>query len=137
VTVRTFIDTNLLVYADDAASKAKQKRAQARLSELIGSGSAVLSTQILQEYFAIATRKLGLPVEAARQRVETLAKLDVVRIEPELILAAIDLHHRRKISFWEALVLRAAVAGGCGRLLSEDLGDGVSYEGVRVENPFR
>lgn len=137
MTARTFIDTNVLVYADDSASKSKQKRAREVLRELIGGGRAVLSTQILQEYFAIATRKLGLPAEAARQRVETLAKLDVVRIEPELILSAIDLHHRRRVSFWDALVLRAAVAGGCERLLSEDLGDGTSYEGVRVENPFR
>jgi predicted nucleic acid-binding protein len=137
--VRTFIDTNVLVYADDAApsSKAKRRRAAAVLEELIGGGNAVLSTQVLQEYFSIATRKLGVTAKAARSRVELFAALDVVRIEPELVLAAIDLHQLRQISFWDALVVRAAVAGGCRRLLTEDLSDGESYDGVRVQNPFR
>lgn len=135
--MRTFIDTNVLVYADDAGEKKKRARAQSVLGALIRSGEAVLSTQVLQEYFAIATRKLGMPAEAARARVETLAKLDVVRIEPEMILSAIDLHRLRPVSFWEALIIRAAVAGACGRVLSEDLGHGETYEGVRLENPFR
>lgn len=135
--MRTFIDTNVLVYADDAGEKKKRARAQSVLGALIRSGEAVLSTQVLQEYFAIATRKLGMPAEAARGRVETLARLDVVRIEPEMILSAIDLHRLRPVSFWDALIIRAAVAGACGRVLSEELGHGDTYEGVRLENPFR
>lgn len=63
--------------------------------------------------------------------------MDVVIIKPDLVLAAIDLHRLRKLSFWDALVVRSAVAGGCGRLLTEDLLDGQVIDGVRVENPFR
>lgn len=133
---RTFVDTNVLVYADDVGAGQKCGKAREALAELIRGGNAVLSTQILQEYFAIATRKLKLDAASARARVEVLSRLEVVRIEPSMILAAIDLHRLRGISFWDALVVRAAVAGGCAVLLSEDLSPGETYDGVRVESPF-
>ncbi|MDQ3262277.1 MAG: PIN domain-containing protein [Myxococcota bacterium] len=135
--MRTFIDTNVLVYADDAGHEEKQAQARAQLYEVISRGEAVLSTQVLQEFFSIATRKLGMTAQAARARVETLARLDLVRIEAETILAAIDLHRLRQLSFWDALVIRAAVAGGCERVLTEDLSHGERYDGVLAENPFR
>lgn len=136
MTVRTFIDTNILVYADDRDAGAKRRTAQEVIGAAIEAGQAVVSTQVLQEYFSIATRKLGLSAEAARSRVAALATLDVVRMEPEMILAAIDLHRLRPISFWDALIVRAAIASGCVRLLSEDLTHQDSYESVQVENPF-
>jgi predicted nucleic acid-binding protein len=95
-----------------------------------------VSTQVLQEFFVTATRKLGMAAEIARQRVETLAQLDNVLVRPELVLAAIDLHRLRSISFWNALVVQAAVAAGCARLLTEDLNAGEVINGVRIENPF-
>jgi predicted nucleic acid-binding protein len=133
---RIFVDTNIFVYADDLAAKAKRPRARAVLSELIRERRAVVSTQIMQEYFVTAVKKLGLSVKAARLRVEALARLDVVVIRPELIGGAIELHRTHSISFWDALVVKAASVGGCARLWSEDLDPGQIYDGVTVENPL-
>jgi predicted nucleic acid-binding protein len=133
---RVFIDTNLLVYADDAGAGAKRDRARTILTPLVRTRKAVVSTQVLQEYFNIATRKLRLPAERARWRVEVLGRLDVVVIRPELILAAIDLHRLHALSFWDALSVRAASVSGCGTLLTEDLNHGQTIDGVRIENPF-
>lgn len=133
---RVFVDTNIFVYADDRSAKTKRVRARTVLSELIRAKRVVVSTQVMQEYFAAAIKKLGLSPERARIRVERLNRLDVVLIRPELILGAIDLCRLHALSFWDALVVRSASAAGCGRLLSEDLQDGQTIDGVRIENPF-
>lgn len=133
---RVFVDTNVFVYADDRAAKTKRVRARTVLSELIRTRRAVVSTQVMQEYFAAAIKKLGLSPERARLRVERLNRLDVVLIRPALILGAIDLCRLHELSFWDALVVRSASAAGCGRLLSEDMQDGQTIDGVRIENPF-
>jgi predicted nucleic acid-binding protein len=137
VTERLFLDTNVLVYADDASAGEKQRIAQAALEGSIKRGVATLSTQVLQEYFVIATRKLHLDAAAARRRIELLSTLDVVEIDVPTILNAIDLHRLHAIAFWDALVVQSAAVGGCARLLTEDLQHGRSYAGVTVENPFR
>jgi len=133
---RVFVDTNVFVYADDRSARTKRVRARTVLSELIRAKRAVVSTQVMQEYFAAAIKKLGLSPERARIRVERLNRLDVVLIRPELILGAIDLCRLHALSFWDALVVRSASAAGCGRLLSEDMQDGQTIDGVRIENPF-
>ena len=133
---RVFVDTNIFVYADDRSARTKRVRARTVLSELIRTRRAVVSTQVMQEYFAAAVKKLGLSPERARSRVERLNRLDVVLIRPELILGAIDLCRLHALSFWDALVIRSASAAGCGRLLSEDMQDGQTIDGVRIENPF-
>jgi predicted nucleic acid-binding protein len=133
---RVFVDTNIFVYADDRSARTKRVRARRVLSELIRAKRVVVSTQVMQEYFAAAIKKLGLSPERARIRVERLNRLDVVLIRPELILGAIDLCRLHGLSFWDALVVRSASAAGCGRLLSEDLQDGQTIDGVRIENPF-
>ena len=136
MTDRVFFDTNIYVYADDRAATTKRVRARTVLSELVRTRRAVVSTQVMQEYFAAAIKKLGLPPERARIRVERLNRLDVVLIRPEVILGAIDLCRLHALSFWDALIVRSASAAGCGRLLSEDLQDGQMIDGVRIENPF-
>ena len=136
MTSRVFVDTNILVYAEDAAAAQKQKRSSAILADLVPSGRMVISTQVLQELFNSATRKLRLPATYVRGLVEDYSQLDVVLVRPELILGAIDLHRLHAISFWDALIIRAASEGGCTSLLSEDLQHGQTIEGVRIENPF-
>jgi predicted nucleic acid-binding protein len=133
---RVFVDTNIFVYADDRSAKTKRVRARSVLSELIRSKRAVVSTQVMQEYFVAAIRKLQLPPERARLRVERLHRLDVIVVRPELIFGAIDLCRLHPLSFWDALIVRAASAAGCGRLLSEDMPDGQAIDGVKIENPF-
>ena len=107
------------------------------LAPLLRERRAVISTQIMQEYFTNAVKKLGLAPDRARTKVENLARLDVVIIRPELILGAIDLHRLHVISLWDALVIKAASAAGCARILTEDMNDGQVIDGVTIENPFR
>jgi predicted nucleic acid-binding protein len=136
VSDRVFVDTNVFVYADDASAKIKRVRAREVLSGLVRDRRAVVSTQVMQEYYAAAIRKLGLAPEKARMRVERLHRLDTVVVRPEIILGAIDLHRLHSLSFWDALVIKAASVAGCGRLLSEDLNEGQVIERVRIVNPF-
>jgi predicted nucleic acid-binding protein len=134
---RVFVDTNVFVYADDEDAGAKRDRAREMLSELIPSGRVVISTQILQEYFVVATRKLALAADRARLRVEAMSRLDLVVIRPTIVLSAIDLHRLQHLSFWDALVMRCASAANCARVLTEDMNHGQLIDGVRIENPFR
>ncbi len=133
---RVFFDTNILVYADDLDAGNKREIARERIKQAMSAGTGVVSTQGLQEFFVVTTRKLGVPAEAAQQKVRLLAAMDVVRIDVPDVLAAIDLHRLHSLSFWDALILRCATLGGCTRLLTEDLQDGRTFDRVRVENPF-
>lgn len=134
--MRCFVDTNVLVYADDDAAPEKQARARALLSDLFVSGNGVLSLQVLREYFVVATRKLGIDAEAARRRVEIYSRLDVVASDLDDLLAAIDLHRLHGLSLWDALVVQSALAGRCGVLFSEDLQHSRRFGSLRIEDPF-
>jgi len=131
-----FFDTNILIYADDAASPRKRKRAIALFAEHLRAGTAVVSLQVLQEYYAAATRKLGLAAEAAQRKVELLASGRVVRFEAADVVAAIELHRLNQVSFWDALIVHAARCAGARVLYSEDLHTGAVLGGVKVVNPF-
>lgn len=133
---RVFIDTNVLLYADDLDAGDKREKAQSLVYQLYVDGNGVISTQVLQEFFVASTRKLGVPADIARRKVELLSRLDVVSIQPALILDAIDLHRLHSLSFWDALIVRAAAASGCQRLLTEDMQPGRTIAGVRIDNPF-
>lgn len=136
MTDRIFVDTNVFVYADDAKAGKKRPTAQRVLGSIFADSTAVISTQILQEYFAVATRKLGLTAQLARARLDLMSRLEVVQVDSDLIFEAVDLHRLHAVSFWDALVVCAARSARCGRLVSEDLQDGQVIAGVRVENPF-
>jgi predicted nucleic acid-binding protein len=134
----TFVDTNVLAYAHDRSETRKQPVAQARLEELWRERTGVLSTQVLQELYVVATRKLATPMPrtTARRVVALYAEWPVVQVDVPLILAASDLEERHTLSFWDALVVEAARRAGATRLLTEDLQAGRRIAGVRVENPF-
>jgi predicted nucleic acid-binding protein len=132
-----FVDTNVLVYADDARDRVKQEKARDLLRRVVRERSGKLSLQVLQEFFAAATQKLGLTAVDARRRVEVFSHLDVVRLDVDDVLAAIDLHRLHELSIWDALVVRAAILSQCRTLYTEDLQDGRRFESLRVVNPFR
>ena len=133
---RSFFDTNVLVYADDKATPAKQRRAIELVAKHRRAGTGVLSSQVLQEYFVTVTRKLHVEVTIARRKVELLAEFDLVVPGLDDILAAVDLHRLHGFSFWDALVLRAAKESACTILYSEDLQPGRVVDGVQIVNPF-
>jgi len=137
MSARSFFDTNVLVYADDKAAPAKQRRAVELVAEHRRAGTGVVSLQVLQEYFVTVTRKLKVDPRVARRKVELLAEFDVATPGVADILAAIDLHRLHDFSFWDALILRAAHQAGCSVLLSEDLQEARETNGVLVVNPFR
>jgi predicted nucleic acid-binding protein len=136
---RQFLDTNVLVYAHDATAGAKRSRALKLVEDLWESGEGCLSLQVLQEFFVTMTRKVArpLPHPVAAGLVEKLGTWTTHSPTTKDLLAAIDLYGRRKISLWDALVVRSASQLGCRVLWTEDLKDGETYDGVRIRNPFR
>lgn len=131
-----FFDTNVLVYQDDTSSPAKQNHALALFSDHFKKGTAVLSLQVLQEYFSVATRKLNLAADKAQRRVEIFSLANVVKFEVNDIISAIELHRLTRISFWDALIVHAARVSGATVLYSEDFQAGAILGGVRIVNPF-
>jgi predicted nucleic acid-binding protein len=134
---RSFFDTNILIYADDKATPAKQRRALELIAEHRRARTGVVSLQVLQEYFVTVTRKLHVDPRIARRKVELLAEFDVAAPDVADILAAIDLHRLHRFSFWDALILRAAKEAGCSVLFSEDMQDTREMDGLQIVNPFR
>ncbi len=136
--MKAFFDTNVLVYAFDAGSPEKRKRALALFSECAGEGTLLLSVQVLQEFYVTVTRKLQKPLPAgtALAAVNDLAVFPVIPTDTALVRAAIRTHQDASISFWDALIVEAARSGGAALLYSEDLQDGRDFGGLRVVNPF-
>jgi predicted nucleic acid-binding protein len=135
---RAFVDTNVLLYAYDNGEPAKQPIAKAVLEQLWTDRSGAISTQVLQEFYHVATRKLAPPMSRpqAREIVGIYSAWPVVLLEPAVILAATRVEDEHQVSFWDALVVEAARVAGAGRLLTEDLQHGRVIEGVRMQNPF-
>jgi predicted nucleic acid-binding protein len=135
---RSFVDTNILMYAHDLASGEKHLRAKALVEKLWESGSGVVSTQVLQELAVNLRRKSKKPLDARATRdiVADYLSWKVVVNSGESILEALDLEARYQVSFWDALVIHAAQVGGADILYSEDLSDGQRYGTVRVKNPL-
>lgn len=133
---RSFFDANVLVYSDDGDAPEKQAVALEILARGRRDRKGVVSTQVLQEYFVSATRKLHVPAEAARRKVELFSRFDLVVVQLADIFAAIDLHRLHQIHFWDALVVRSALRSGCSRLYTEDLQSGRKFDGLEIVNPF-
>jgi predicted nucleic acid-binding protein len=136
MSVRSFFDTNVLIYSDDKSSPSKRRRALELLAQHRRAGTGVVSLQILQEYFVTVTRKLHVDTRIARRKVELLAEFDVAEPTVLDVLAAIDLHWLHSLSFWDALVLQSATQAGCGIVFSEDMQHGRTLNGLRIVNPF-
>ncbi len=135
----SFVDTNVLLYAEDADAGAKRERARALVTELWNNRQGVLSVQVLQEFYVAATRKLRKPLAPAKAReiVREYLAWTVVPGTTPLLEAALDLHQRSALSFWDAMIVQAAIESGCDRLYSEDMNDGQRHGSVTVTNPFR
>jgi len=133
---KTFLDTNVLLYADDFDSPAKQKRAENLIEHLISTRTGCVSMQVLQEYFSTATRKLRMSPNFARRKIELYTGFNVLTLQPVDLFAAIDLHRDHQFSIWDALIVRAALISDCEILYSEDMQDGQRIDGLTIVNPF-
>jgi len=136
---RYFVDTNILIYAHDTSAGEKHERARALLEKLWHDRSGVVSTQVLQELAVNLRRKAANPLDAkaTREVIGDYLTWQVVVNGGDSILEALDLEQRHQVSFWDALVLRAAQAAGAEILYSEDLSDGQMYGSVRVVDPLK
>jgi predicted nucleic acid-binding protein len=133
---KIFLDTNVIVYANDARDRAKQERAQELTAAAMREGTGTISTQVLQEYAVAAHKRLHQDPDAILQQLLLLETLEVVQVTPAVIRRALELQWRYRIDFWDANILAAAEKARCAVLLSEDLNPGQLYATVRVENPF-
>ncbi|HVM15362.1 MAG TPA: PIN domain-containing protein [Egibacteraceae bacterium] len=133
-----FVDTNILVYAHDSSAGRKRAVARELITSLWEHRSGRISVQVLQELFVVLTTKVATPLDArdAGAVIADLASWSVYVPDAGNVLDAIDLHDRAQVSFWDAMIVHCAVKAGCAVLYSEDLDDGVTYDGVRVVNPF-
>lgn len=134
---REFLDTNVLIYAHDARSPSKRDRARELIRRLMRERRGVLSLQVLQEFFAAATRKLGMSSEDAGRRVVQYSRFDVVILGAADLVAAIDLHRLHHLSIGDALVVRAALNGACATLHTEDMQSGRVVESLTLRDPFQ
>jgi predicted nucleic acid-binding protein len=134
--VPVFVDTNVLIHADDISETVKREKAKELLRQVMRERSGHLSLQVLQEYFDVAIRKLRMDAVAARDGVDLHARMDVVLLDANDLLGAIDLHRLYGFSIWDALIVRAALISGCRKLYTEDLQAGLRIEQLEVLNPF-
>ena len=134
--VRSFIDTNVLVYTQASDVPDKQRAALDLLKELYEQGLGVLSTQVLQEYCNVALKKLKLSERDVRLQLDLYEQFEVVQVTPAIIRAALDVRQTRSVSFFDAMVLASAHTAGCSVLWTEDMNAGEEVNGVRISNPF-
>jgi predicted nucleic acid-binding protein len=135
---KVFVDTNIIVYAYDVSAGEKHHKAVEIMKDIWSTGYGIISSQVLQEFFVNVTGKIPKPlnVPTAKEIVKDLLKWKTVSINGELILEAIDIHNEHKFSFWDSAIIAAAIEGGAGILLSEDLTDKHKIRGVVIKNPF-
>ena len=134
--VTVALDTNVLAYAEDTNGPAK-KKASLDLLEKLAPESTLIPVQALGELFAVLVRKAGRPRGRARDAVLTWGDaFPLIETSASVIVMATELTVRRRLGWWDAVILSAAADAGCRLLLSEDLKDGFTWSGVTVTNPF-
>ena len=133
---KSFFDTNVLVYASDHDEPDKMRVARALLRRSAQEGNGVISTQVVQEFFVSATRKLSIDPMLAKGIVATFRPFELVVITLDDINRAMEGVMLWQISFWDSLILSAAGRASCSMVYSEDLNPGQFYSGVEVRNPF-
>jgi predicted nucleic acid-binding protein len=139
MTVRTFVDSNILIYAHDADAGFRQRRASEELVDLWAIGGGLLSTQVLQEFYVNVTRKIKPPLtpSAAREVVRDYAPWVESPITPATIVRASEIGEIWQVSFWDGMILAAAEQSRADRLLTEDLSHGARIAGIEIVDPFR
>lgn len=134
-----FVDSNVLIYRVDRGQPEKQARAQRVFAALWRRQTGRVSTQVLNEFYSVVTRKLAVPVprEQARREIQLLHTWRPVPSDEDLYDRAWRIEDRFGFSWWDALIVAAAQVAGCRYLLTEDLQDGQELDGLRIVDPFR
>lgn len=133
---KIFIDTNIFVYSIDQKEALKKDRAREILKKVIDSHQAVISTQVVKEFYVVATTKLKADQFIVKNIIHNFRNMEVVNNDIELIEQAIDISVISQLSFWDSLIIAAAEKAHCEYVFSEDLNAGQTYRGVMVVDPF-
>lgn len=133
-----FVDTNILVYAEQPGAGPKHEAACALLRDIWAQRDGALSAQVLQEFFVTVTQKMpdAYSPEVARRIVANYLAWQVVPVDGQLVLDAIDIQQESQLSYWDAAIISAAARVGAHELLTEDLNDGQTIRSVRICNPL-
>ena len=134
--LKIFIDTNLFVYSIDQKEPGNREKARAILKKIINSQQPVISTQVIKEFYIVATTKLKADQLIVKNIIHTFRNMEVVNNDLELIEQAIDISGISQFSIWDSLIIAAAEKANCEFVFSEDLNPGQAYRGVIVVDPF-
>jgi predicted nucleic acid-binding protein len=140
MSARYFLDTNIFVYALDPTLPRKTQPAIELITEGLDTGNGIVSYQVVQEFFSLAFRKFAksMSVFEAEQYLNTVFRpLLAVHSSPALFVSALQVHGQHRFSWYDSLIVAAALEAGCSILYSEDMQHGVVIHGMRIENPFR
>lgn len=133
---KSFLDTNILIYTADHRNKRKRDTARNLVKDIVRNGNGVISTQVMQEFYVAATKKLSIRALQAKKLLHGWENFEVVMVSPVMIRDAIDCSILNQLSFWDALIVMAAEKARCDLLYSEDLNHDQVINGVKIQNPF-
>jgi len=139
MSAKYLLDTNIFVYSFDAHAPAKNRKASDLIQEAIGSGKGVVSFQIVQEFFNVALRRFTPPmtvVEAQQYFTTVFRPLLSVHSSPAIYLEALRIYDQHRVSWYDAVIVAAAILANCDFLYSEDLQQGRRFGTLQVKNPF-
>ena len=140
MSAKYFIDTNIIIYSFDDRQPAKKERSSELIQAALQNGAGIISTQVIQEFLNVATQKFTIPMKPEDSKLYFRLVLNpLCQIYPNLALYenSLDLQAETRYSFYDSLIIAAAIQGGCEILYSEDLQDGQDLRGVRIVNPYR
>jgi predicted nucleic acid-binding protein len=134
-----FIDTNILVYANDRSEKSRHERAKQILIGGIDNENIVVSTHVLSEFYVTVTRKIKIPLpeNSAKKEILLLRAVEIVEVDFNLIIHAMDISRKNDLPYWDSLIIAAALKAKCTVLYSEDLNPGQTIDSVTIVNPFQ
>jgi predicted nucleic acid-binding protein len=136
---RFFLDTNIFAYTFDTKAPAKAKKAAQIIRRAADNGEGIISYQVVQEFFSVAFRRFPQPMsvaEAEQYLITVLRPLLAVHSSPAIYLEALRIAEKHRISWYDSLIVAAAVEGQCEKLYSEDFQHGRKIESLWIENPF-
>jgi len=136
---RFFLDTNVFVYSFDPSAPAKARRAADLIRRAVATGKGIVSYQVVQEFFNVALRRFAKPmtVTEAEQYLATVFRpLLAIHSSQAVYVEALRLSEQFSLSWYDALIVAAAIAGDSTLLFSEDLQHGQRFGDLRVQNPF-
>lgn len=139
MSAKYFIDTNVFVYSFDNRQPAKKERSLALIQQALQTGLGIISAQVIQEFLNVATQKFAVPIKLEDARAYLRSVMNpLCQVYPDLVLyeTCLQLQAETKYSFYDALIIAAALQSGCDILFSEDLQDGQEVYGVKIVNPY-